>query len=95
MTASEAEAAISSWLAQPVAGIVEPGERHWDILRQLIRAGQAKGPLVMDAVLAAIAIEHGLRSARRIEIFPASRMSNGRTRSPKMQLVERGAAPGT
>lgn len=59
LTASEAEAAISSWLAQPVAGIVEPGERHWDILRQLIRAGQAKGPLVMDAVLAAIAIEHG------------------------------------
>jgi toxin-antitoxin system PIN domain toxin len=57
--ASEAEAAISSWLAQPVAGIVEPGERHWEILRQLIRAGQAKGPLVMDAVLAAIAIEHG------------------------------------
>ena len=59
LTSSEAEAAISSWLAQPVAGIVEPGERHWEILRQLIRAGQAKGPLVMDAVLAAIAIEHG------------------------------------
>ena len=59
LSAPEAEAAISSWLAQPVAGIIEPGERHWDILRGLVRDGQATGPLVMDAVLAAIAIEHG------------------------------------
>jgi toxin-antitoxin system PIN domain toxin len=59
LTAREAEAAISSWLVQPVAGILEPGERHWDILRDIIRRGQATGPLVMDAVLAAIAIEHG------------------------------------
>ena len=56
---SEAQAAISSWLAQPAAGIIEPGERHWDILCALVRDGQATGPLVMDAVLAAIAIEHG------------------------------------
>jgi uncharacterized protein len=55
----EAEAAISSWLAQPVAGILEPGERHWDILRALMHEGQTTGPLVMDAVLAAIAMEHG------------------------------------
>jgi uncharacterized protein len=59
LSASEAEAAISSWLAQPAAGVIEPGERHWDILRGLVSDAQAKGPLVMDAVLAAIAIEHG------------------------------------
>ena len=59
LSASEAEAAISSWLAQPVADIIEPGERHWDILRGLLRDGQTTGPLVMDAVLAAIALEHG------------------------------------
>ena len=50
---------ISSWLALPAAGILEPGERHWDILRSLVRDGQASGPPVMDAVLAAIALEHG------------------------------------
>jgi toxin-antitoxin system PIN domain toxin len=55
----EAETAISSWLAQPATGILEPGERHWEILCGLVRDGQATGPLVMDAVLAAIAIEHG------------------------------------
>ena len=59
LTMSEAEATVGSWLEQPVAGILEPGERHWDILRALIRDGQTSGPLVMDAALAAIAIEHG------------------------------------
>ena len=56
---AEAERHVSAWLAQPAAGILEPGERHWEILRQLARDGQAVGPLVMDAALAAIAIEHG------------------------------------
>ena len=59
LSTPEAEAAVSSWLAQPNAGILEPGERHWDILRDLCREGQTAGPLVMDAVLAAIAQEHG------------------------------------
>ena len=59
LSTSEAEAAISSWLAQPTAGLLEPGERHWEILRDLVREGQATGPLFMDAVLAAIALEHG------------------------------------
>ena len=59
LTIAEASGHVSSWLAQPSAGILEPGERHWEILRQLAPDGQATGPLVMDAALAAIAIEHG------------------------------------
>jgi uncharacterized protein len=59
LSTSEAEAAISSWLSQPAAGLLDPGERHWEILCGLVRDGQAAGPLVMDAVLAAIALEHG------------------------------------
>ena len=59
LSISEAEEAISSWLALPAVGILEPGERHWDTLRSLALDGQTVGPLVMDAVLAAIAIEHG------------------------------------
>lgn len=35
------------------------GERHWEILRGLLREGQIAGPLVMDVVIAAIALEHG------------------------------------
>jgi toxin-antitoxin system PIN domain toxin len=59
LSSSEAEAAISSWLEQPIASILDPGERHWDILRDVVRESQASGPLIMDAVLAAIALEHG------------------------------------
>ena len=59
LTTSEAETAVSSWLARPTVGLLEPGERHWEILRQLMQSGQTTGPLVMDAVLAALALEHG------------------------------------
>jgi uncharacterized protein len=59
LSTSEAETVVSSWLSQPAVGILEPGERHWDILRGLIREGQTTGPLLMDAVIAAIALEHG------------------------------------
>lgn len=59
LSVSEAEEAVSSWLARPVSAILEPGERHWEILRGLLREGQTAGPLVMDAALAALAIEHG------------------------------------
>ncbi len=59
LSVTEAESAVSSWLAQPAAIILEPEERHWEILRGLMRDGQTAGPLVMDAVVASIAIEHG------------------------------------
>jgi uncharacterized protein len=59
LSIAEAGAAVSAWLAQPASGVLEPGERHWEILSGLMRDGQTAGPLVTDAVLAAIAIEHG------------------------------------
>lgn len=59
LSIGEAVGLVSSWLARPTASILEPGERHWDILKGLIPSGQISGPLVTDAALAAIAIEHG------------------------------------
>lgn len=59
LSMAEADAAVSSWLSQPAASILEPGERHWEILRGLLHDGQTTGPLVMDAALAALTIEHG------------------------------------
>lgn len=38
---------------------VEPGPRHWDIFRELCRHAEARGNLVPDAYLAAMAIESG------------------------------------
>jgi len=55
----EAAAIVSAWFAQPAVGILEPGERHWEIAQEVAVAGQASGPLIMDAAIAALAIEHG------------------------------------
>lgn len=79
LSTSEAEKVISSWLAQPAAGILEPGERHWDILRGLMGEGQTAGPLVMDAVVAAIALEHGATlytTDRDFARFPGLKWTN-------------------
>jgi toxin-antitoxin system PIN domain toxin len=59
LSVAEAQAAVSSWLAQPTAGILEPADRYWEILQALLNEGQVAGPMVMDAALAALAIEHG------------------------------------
>lgn len=59
LSMTEATAAVSSWLARPNTGILDPGERHWEILQRLLEQAQCSGPLVTDAVLAALAIEHG------------------------------------
>jgi hypothetical protein len=79
LSVSEAASAVTAWLAQPCAGVVEPGERHWSILRELLEVGQASGPLVMDAAVAALAIEHGATlytTDRDFARFPALKWRN-------------------
>lgn len=44
---------------QPGCVPVQPGFRHWDIFRRLCSTSAAKGNLVPDAFLAALAIESG------------------------------------
>jgi toxin-antitoxin system PIN domain toxin len=56
---AEAAAIVGEWLQQPNVGLLQPGERHWAILNQLLRTFQIRGSLVTDAHLAALAIEHG------------------------------------
>lgn len=43
----------------PAAVPVEPGPRHWEIFARLCGAAAARGNLVPDAYLAALAIESG------------------------------------
>lgn len=55
----DACAIAGAWLGNPGVSILHPTERHWPILRRLTADSQSRGPLVMDAHLAALAIEHG------------------------------------
>jgi len=44
---------------RPNCVLVSPGPRHWSIFQDLCRKVEAKGNLVPDAYLAALAIENG------------------------------------
>jgi uncharacterized protein len=58
-SAGEAFAIVGEWLAQPGVVSLQPGPLHAEILERLVSEYGATGPLVTDAVLAALAIEHG------------------------------------
>jgi hypothetical protein len=75
----EAAAIVAGWLERPMVTLLNPGERHWDILRGLMTKGQARGPLITDAHLAALAIEHGAilaTSDRDFARFPGLKFFN-------------------
>jgi toxin-antitoxin system PIN domain toxin len=55
----EATSIVALWLEQPSIVLIEPGERYWEILSRIIDAAQVTGPLMTDAALAALAVEHG------------------------------------
>lgn len=54
-----AVAFVSQVRDQPNCVPVAPGARHWSIFVELVRKSKAKGNLVPDAYLAALAIESG------------------------------------
>ncbi len=52
---------VEEWLHHPTVKIIVPGERHWNILKELLMPLGTAANLTSDAHLAAIAIEHGAR----------------------------------
>jgi toxin-antitoxin system PIN domain toxin len=50
---------VAGLVTHPNAVMVRPGPRHWEIFSRLCREASARGNLVADAYLAAIAIESG------------------------------------
>jgi toxin-antitoxin system PIN domain toxin len=75
----EALAIVASWLERPSVSVLEAGETCWEIFRQLVVDGQVSGPLVMDAFLAALALENGATLAttdRDFARFPKLAITN-------------------
>ncbi len=56
---AEAFAFVEELRGQPNCVPIRPGPRHWSIFERLCRASGAKGNLVADGYLAALAIESG------------------------------------
>lgn len=67
---------VSTLRRQPNAVVVTPGPRHWEIFERLCRGASARGGLVADAYLAALAIESGsewITTDRNFARFPGLR----------------------
>ena len=58
--ARDAIAAVDSWLAVPMLRLLGEEEGYWDQLRELVLSGQALGPRVHDARVAALCLRHGI-----------------------------------
>jgi hypothetical protein len=56
---AEAFAFLEATCAQPHHLLLEPGPQHFELLRRMCEEAGATGDLVPDAVVAAIALEHG------------------------------------
>jgi len=59
LSGPEACGIVGSWLERPNVSVVEAGERFWEIFQAQVLDAQVSGPLVTDAALAALAMEHG------------------------------------
>ncbi len=79
MGVTEAFDIVRSWLASPNVIVFQPEARHDEILQKLAVQNQAGGPLMTDAALAALAMEHGAVLAstdRDFSRFPDLRWLN-------------------
>jgi hypothetical protein len=76
-TLATALAFVEALRESPATTAVEPGERHWAIFTDLCRHTQARGNVVPDAYLAAIAIESNatwVTADRGFARFPGLRL---------------------
>ena len=78
-TAREAVEVVTRWLDQPMVRVLTPGDDHWALFRRMVLEGQASGPLVSDAQVAALAVEYGAvlyTTDRDFARFPGLRWVN-------------------
>jgi toxin-antitoxin system PIN domain toxin len=59
LSSQQAFAIVEEWMAQPGVVLLQPGPRHVEILKRIAIQYAVAGPLMTDAVLAAMALENG------------------------------------
>jgi uncharacterized protein len=78
-TVLEVADVVEQWLEQPNVQLLSPTENHWSVLRHMMIEGQAHGPLISDAQIAALTIEYGgvlHTTDRDFTRFPKLRWTN-------------------
>jgi hypothetical protein len=71
---------IEAWLESPALSLLTESDGHWPELRHLLLAGSIIGPMVHDARIAAICLQHGVRELWTADLdfsrFPQLRTVN-------------------
>jgi len=70
---------IDAWLESPSVVLLSESQGYWNELRPLLVTGRVMGPLVHDARVAAICLQHGIR-----ELWSSDRDFG---RFPRLQVV--------
>lgn len=60
LSPEEATRQVDEWLGAPRAWLAEPTPSFRTVFLELVRTHDVRGPLVTDAQLAALAIDHGV-----------------------------------
>lgn len=60
LTPGEATGQVGEWLDAPRAWLAEPTPQYREVFVELVASHEVRGPLVTDAQLAALAIDHGV-----------------------------------
>ena len=60
-TLDEVFRAIQAWMGSPTLVLLSETSSHWKTIQELLQNGRAAGPLIHDAKIAAICLQHGVR----------------------------------
>ena len=86
-TPDEAMNQIDIWLESPTLHLLAESPMYWPQLRNLIAKAKVQGPMVHDARIAALCLNHGVRELwsadRDFSRFPALR-----TRNPLVDKIQ-------
>lgn len=85
-TAKQAIEQVDAWLESPKLVLIAEAADHWLTLAQQINAGQISGPMVHDARVAAICLEHGVSELWSVD-RDFSRFPNLRVRNPLVDEI--------
>ena len=71
---------IDAWLESPSVALLAESPHHWRQLRGLLQTGRIAGPMVHDARIAALCLQHGVRELWSVDRdfgrFPALTVTN-------------------
>jgi hypothetical protein len=57
----DALAAVEAWMSSPSVVLLCESPAHWSTLKDLLESSQVQGPVVHDARVAALCVQHGVR----------------------------------